>query len=233
MEAEVPPAAERMGELEFVGEPVPHVRRTRVDMYDDPSFRWLRFGRCFFKSSRDATDEEHGWEMVERTTRRGDIDGVDVVAILRRHGLPPAVILVLNYRAPVDAVCLEFPAGLVDAGESAAATALRELKEETGYTGGLVHSVSDMGYIDPYKSTENYKVVFIEVDGDAPENRSPTPERDPEENMQVVIVPVGDMLGTLMLLNRERGCFLEGKVLAFAQGQRFATMATSRPPSSP
>ena len=40
-----------------------------------------------------------------------------------------------QYRPPVDKVCIEVPAGLVDAGETAEQAAVRELKEETGYVG--------------------------------------------------------------------------------------------------
>lgn len=45
----------------------------------------------------------------------------------------------------------EFPAGLIDEGEDAATTALRELHEETGYTGAgvTVRSVSPVLVKDP------------------------------------------------------------------------------------
>lgn len=49
-----------------------------------------------------------------------------------------SVLLVLNYRAPVDQWVLEFPAGLLDANEDVAAAALRELAEETGAAGRVV-----------------------------------------------------------------------------------------------
>jgi ADP-ribose pyrophosphatase len=43
-----------------------------------------------------------------------------------------------QFRPPVDKVCIEVPAGLIDAGETPEQCALRELKEETGYVGAVV-----------------------------------------------------------------------------------------------
>jgi len=43
-----------------------------------------------------------------------------------------------QFRPPVGKVVIEIPAGLVDAGESGDETAVRELKEETGYVGRVV-----------------------------------------------------------------------------------------------
>jgi ADP-ribose pyrophosphatase len=44
------------------------------------------------------------------------------------------LVLVRQYRYPVRKVLLEFPAGKIDAPESTLACAMRELREETGYT---------------------------------------------------------------------------------------------------
>ena len=49
------------------------------------------------------------------------------------------VLFVEQYRYPVDKVLLEIPAGKVDSGEDGLTCARRELEEETGYTGELIH----------------------------------------------------------------------------------------------
>lgn len=43
--------------------------------------------------------------------------------------------IIIQYRPPVEAFCVEFPAGLIDEGESPEQAAVRELREETGYSG--------------------------------------------------------------------------------------------------
>jgi len=42
-------------------------------------------------------------------------------------------VLEKQWRAPVDKMVIEVPAGLIDEGESAEEAAVRELREETGY----------------------------------------------------------------------------------------------------
>ena len=49
--------------------------------------------------------------------------------------------IIVQYRPPVEAFCVEFPAGLIDEGESPEQAAVRELREGTGYF-GKVRSIS-------------------------------------------------------------------------------------------
>ncbi len=62
------------------------------------------------------------------------MDGVGIVAILQKS-TGPELLLQKQFRPPINKVTIEVPAGLVDEGETAAESAVRELREETGYHG--------------------------------------------------------------------------------------------------
>lgn len=95
--------------------------------------RWTKLVLTTYK---DPLRKERTWEHAERSTRpkNSPIDGVGIVAILQKS-TGPELVLQKQFRPPINKVVIEVPAGLVDEGESAAESAVRELREETGYHG--------------------------------------------------------------------------------------------------
>ena len=61
---------------------------------------------------------------------------VNVVAVVRDAAGEECFLMVRQYRHGAERVTLEFPAGLVDAGEDPGQAARRELLEETGHLAG-------------------------------------------------------------------------------------------------
>jgi len=83
------------------------------------------------------------WEAVRRTTRPKDsaVDAVHIIATRNAvNGSGLEVLLEKQFRPPAGKVVIEFPAGLVDPNETLEECALRELKEETGYSGEVVRA---------------------------------------------------------------------------------------------
>jgi ADP-ribose pyrophosphatase len=101
-----------------------------------------------FEIVRTATADDLGFLRVDiatvRTPTGADIERVIVVhpgavAVVPLWG--DDIVLIAQYRAPVDAVMVEIPAGKLDKqGEDKRTAAARELAEETGYLAhDLVH----------------------------------------------------------------------------------------------
>ncbi|MSQ06336.1 MAG: NUDIX hydrolase [Dehalococcoidia bacterium] len=93
------------------------------------------------------------------------------------------VVLVRQYRKPVERVLLEAPAGGINPGEAPEATVLRELQEETGFKATTVRHLSSF-WLAPGWCTERMHAYL--ATGLAPSRL----EADDDENITVELVPL-------------------------------------------
>ena len=92
-------------------------------------------GKSFDYYFASRNDEKH----IKLPTKEMKSEGIVIYAVTDE--ISPRLALIRQYRYPLDAYVYELPAGLINAGETAAQAAVREMKEETGldfveYTGG-------------------------------------------------------------------------------------------------
>ena len=99
------------------------------------------------------------------------------------------VILVRQYRPPIDRMELGLPAGLVEGGEKPEAAARRELVEETGYGGGEWEPLGSLASSPSLKDNWAYLFLARGVEEVAP------PDPDEHESIEVVRVPLGEVSG--------------------------------------
>lgn len=72
-------------------------------------------------------------EDLKISTRQNTADGVIIYSIYYdKKDKKEKIVLIRQYRCPLDDYIYEFPAGLVDEGEDFKTAGVRELKEETG-----------------------------------------------------------------------------------------------------
>ena len=103
-----------------------------------------------------AAKRKGKWEYVSRT--RG-VSAAVILAIIDKD-----VVLVEQWRAPLNAHCLELPAGLVgdeEEGEAVETAAIRELEEETGYRAERVVALGRF-HASPGMSSEYFTLVRAE-----------------------------------------------------------------------
>eukprot|EP00742_Colponemidia_sp_Colp-10_P002908 GILJ01003105.1.p1 GENE.GILJ01003105.1~~GILJ01003105.1.p1 ORF type:complete len:232 (-),score=39.30 GILJ01003105.1:41-706(-) len=184
--------------------------------------KWLRMKQVTYRHG----NEQRSWDMVERTTKHCDVDGVDVFAIVRYVDKPAHAIFILNYRPPVDQYVLEFPAGLIDPHETLEEAALRELKEETGYIGQISKAaVSPILRVDPWKSNESGRIVMVDVDGDDERNVNPVQSLEADEDIQVVLLRLDTLKEDIdRLVQDGNGRFgVDMKIYCFALGMQLST----------
>ncbi|KAH3762257.1 ADP-ribose pyrophosphatase [Pelomyxa schiedti] len=181
--------------------------------------RWVKFFKTSYVDENDsATIRE--CEHFDRTNRPPVSDGVDILPIIKQRGKPNSLLLVTQYRPPVGTHSLEFPAGLVDKGETPAQAALRELKEETGFQGKII-SESPVIFYDVSITSDNGILFVVEVDVDDEVNQSPKQHLDDGEHIHILIIPIGQLSSTMEEFSR-KGYVIDSKVQAVCMGLQWS-----------
>jgi ADP-ribose pyrophosphatase len=123
--------------------------------------------------------KEIKWESVTRKNKKTVIVVTGVMKPSNRY------VFIRQFRPPIDNFVLGFPAGLSE-GKNIAEEALRELKEETGYTGKVIE-ISPSFKLSPALIDDDVHVVSVEIDEADPRNKKPVQELEPEEQIEVVL----------------------------------------------
>ena len=150
------------------------------------------------RTYRDRAGATKTWSYVER---KGVREAVVIAARTRTTG---SLVMIRQFRVPFGHTLVELPAGLVDPGESLEAAAVRELGEETGYTGQVLR-VGPALSSSAGLTTETYHMVWMVVD-EEPRERHP----EDTESIQVFTVHPAHARGRLEAWERE-GALLDGK----------------------
>ena len=190
--------------------------------------KWLRFFNSHFMDTESEPPKMRTYECIERIgTREDKADGVEMIVFVHHHKQQQQedqketeIVIVEQYRAPVNRKCVEFPAGLVEKGEEVIEGALRELKEETGLSAerkSVRNGTNPLVMIDPSITSDSEQIFVIDVDGDDPRNFEPQKkqELDDDEHIVVRMIPL-KLFRVVCEEYHRRGFFNDAKVWVFA-----------------
>jgi ADP-ribose pyrophosphatase len=179
--------------------------------------KWVKLQKATYT---DAKGKERIWEIASRkTTGKSGVDAVAMGNIIYHPTKPPSTILVIQFRPPVKAFTIEWPAGLIDADESPEEAAVRELYEETGYHGKVISSSPPVS-ADPGMTSATLVLCMVEIH--LGEN-DPEPEQHLEESedIQRVNVPLSELYERLEEFAKE-GYVVAAKLYHWAAGVQYA-----------
>jgi len=127
------------------------------------------------KVSREnpRTGKPHTFFLME------GLDWVNVIALTKEN----QIVLIRQHRHGIDKTTLEIPGGCIDPGEKPEETALRELKEETGY---YSRNISQLGMVHANPAMQSMKAYTYLV-RDAEKISEQTLETG--EDIEVILKP--------------------------------------------
>lgn len=154
----------------------------------DPA-RWEKLGSELLLRTRvfDVTsvDYRHG---PRNSARKFNVinapDWVNVVALTEQHEL----VLVRQFRYGLDEFSLEVPGGVIEHGEDPVIAGVRELAEETGYSGPRARL---LGSVHPNPAIMSNRCHLVFVDR---VRETHALAWDPDEEIQVLTKPVDEVL---------------------------------------
>lgn len=138
-----------------------------------------KFLNVFEVDYKDKMENDKKWIVASRMSEKDytdkilnnrKSDGVDAVIIVGYKtidGVQDAIVVIKEFRIPINDYIYSLPAGLVDPGDDIYDTAIREMREETG----LILSKIDKGrtcnkaYASVGMSDESLAIVYGNVEG--------------------------------------------------------------------
>ena len=168
--------------------------------------KWLSINEL---SWRDSEGRLRSWETSRRVNGSG---AVMIIAVVKQSD---EVILVKQFRPPTNQFVFEFPAGLIDDGESPALSAERELYEETGYHGEIIE-ISEPAYNSPGMSGEQLITVRMELDADHFNDGPPESCQEESEDIETILVKRSE-LKDFLKAEVAAGNGMDSKLWAYAE----------------
>lgn len=107
-------------------------------------------------------------EKLKNTFFNGVEDKVDAVAIVAKHIEENKLVLIKQFRVPINDYVIEFPAGLIDGEEEIEIAIKRELKEETGLDLVEIHEEKSNRkvYLSPGMTDESIAMMYCSCTGE-------------------------------------------------------------------
>ena len=145
-----------------------------------------RFLRLDLLEYTDSKGVARKWEAAQRQKAQA---AVYILAVLKPSN---RLVVLRQFRVPIDAYCIECPAGLIDDGEEPSVAAIRELKEETGYV-GTIEWQSGPTCSSAGMTGEMVTIFRMSVDETLPENKTPQQHLDDGEEIDVNLIPLNKL----------------------------------------
>ncbi len=118
-------------------------------------------------------------------------DWVTILPIIKNSLGNDCLLIVKQFRHGCSSLTKEFPAGMIDRGETAYNAALRELAEETGYRAG---KMTQIGVINPNPAfMNNSSYTFLAEDLEPAGHRN----LDEHEMIDIELVPLKELAGNI------------------------------------
>lgn len=107
-------------------------------------------------------------DVIKRQLIDNEEDKVDAVVIAALHKESKKLVVIKQFRVPINDYIYELPAGLIDPNEEIKYTLNRELKEETGLTvvDVLEKNGSDKLYLSPGMTDESVALIYCLCEGE-------------------------------------------------------------------
>lgn len=129
-------------------------------------------------------------QELKRGTRPPRVDAVSIVATTDND----EILLIREFRYPLNSWCVAFPAGLIDGDEAIETAVDRELREETGYAvkrhpdgRPMLRALPQPGYTSNGMTEECLAVVRAQVE------KVGEQQTEPSEFIEVFLLPINEI----------------------------------------